>query len=988
MCRSVSLDEGLSQSNVLTIARDDVGFLWIGTRYGLNRYDFEKVRNYYSDPADSLSIPGNEVRALFVDAHGRLFVGCTEGCAIYNRETDTFKPLRLDDGKPVLARSFIKEDDGVFIGGQGNLYYFDNATSKVRRLPVDNGSTFSYTAIYPWGDNEYLLVTRWDGLWLYDRRTCTVKRFPYIDNRNIMTALVDKKGRIWISPYGDGIYIYSPDGKILKRMSASNSELPHDIVVCMTENEGRVWIGTDGGGVAVFDIDDDDFVSDVEGSDLRSAGVVTTIHVDQRGNVFGGTAHYGAFLVVPTAMNTTQTGSSTHSGTISTICVDDDGSVWFGNQGHGLLHRPANSEIIRTFETTNELRIVGIAILDKDRLLLSTYNKGFYICDKTSGRIVKAPKVLDDIFKQTKTRALPIRLRNLAGSDIALVGDVVKIYHPATQTVSTTVTADDMPAGTQRLQPFYNKGNRLLTFSQHTVTEYDHSTGVNRPVLTMPDDKIISSAAFDGSRNIYIGTAEGVMKADIATGDMEMVSGTKGIHSNALAVDSLDRLWIATTQALLLKLPKSSGVSDFGYSDGVMPNEYNPNAVVTTPNHVYMGGSTGILTVKLKNVESIISDYEDPRWNLADIIVDGQSALGMLDDDGIYRLPANHSDVRISIIDMGDNAMRRSVLKYYVDNGSSERVVENQDRTLSLSLPQHGTIYRIYASSFRPDGTWTGKQYVASVTIPLAWWKSWWAIAALVLFSIALGAVIVRYRMRRLARKAGAEIKALRRETVRQKEKSEEIVEKTDEVLRSPLTLAYAQARLLKKRWNEDDNLDSFEAGLDALCRSTEQLRTALDSTLDASEDSSAPGKESKSENPAAGKDIDLAPLTAVVAESDRDLCLFVADELSVYFDRVFYAMDSDKALQLVEKYTPEIVVASSTLRGTDSASFCRSVRDTSAASAVVLLATRPLRKADRKTLSGLADEVIVKPFDIEQLTAVCRKALDKDRPDSVKSVK
>ena len=58
--------DGLSQSSVFSIAQDEAGFMWFGTRDGLNKFDGYKFKIYrHSD--DPNSLVGNDIRTLFAD---------------------------------------------------------------------------------------------------------------------------------------------------------------------------------------------------------------------------------------------------------------------------------------------------------------------------------------------------------------------------------------------------------------------------------------------------------------------------------------------------------------------------------------------------------------------------------------------------------------------------------------------------------------------------------------------------------------------------------------------------------------------------------------------------------------------------------------------------------------------------------------------------------------------------------------------------------
>src|SRR5580698_9718678 len=66
---------GLSANNVTCILRDKQGFMWFGTRDGLNRYDGYGFAVYKSNPDDSQSLSSNFVTSIIEDRNGDFWVG-------------------------------------------------------------------------------------------------------------------------------------------------------------------------------------------------------------------------------------------------------------------------------------------------------------------------------------------------------------------------------------------------------------------------------------------------------------------------------------------------------------------------------------------------------------------------------------------------------------------------------------------------------------------------------------------------------------------------------------------------------------------------------------------------------------------------------------------------------------------------------------------------------------------------------------------------
>ncbi|MEG1229375.1 MAG: two-component regulator propeller domain-containing protein, partial [Flavobacterium sp.] len=88
--RTISVDKGLSQSSVFAIQQDTLGFIWIGTQDGLNRYDSKGFKVYRPLKNAKNSLQSYFIRSLFTDHKGRLWIGGNQGLSVYNYDTDNF----------------------------------------------------------------------------------------------------------------------------------------------------------------------------------------------------------------------------------------------------------------------------------------------------------------------------------------------------------------------------------------------------------------------------------------------------------------------------------------------------------------------------------------------------------------------------------------------------------------------------------------------------------------------------------------------------------------------------------------------------------------------------------------------------------------------------------------------------------------------------------------------------------------------------------
>ena len=88
--RKLTTNDGLSHYEVFQVLQDKLGFMWIATRDGLNKYDGYHFTKYKNDLNDSTSIINNDVRCMIEDSEGKLWLGTLNGLSVFNPEQDEF----------------------------------------------------------------------------------------------------------------------------------------------------------------------------------------------------------------------------------------------------------------------------------------------------------------------------------------------------------------------------------------------------------------------------------------------------------------------------------------------------------------------------------------------------------------------------------------------------------------------------------------------------------------------------------------------------------------------------------------------------------------------------------------------------------------------------------------------------------------------------------------------------------------------------------
>ena len=146
--------DGLSQRSVMSILQDVDGYLWFGTRDGLNKYDGNKFTIYRHNLSDPNSLSNNNIHVIYEDSKGGIWVGTQNGLNKYHPETDQFEHFKQIEGFQNLSSNVIWD----LIELEGYLYISTN--EGMNRLDLRNNEIRIYrqeNKIYKWQRNQKLL---------------------------------------------------------------------------------------------------------------------------------------------------------------------------------------------------------------------------------------------------------------------------------------------------------------------------------------------------------------------------------------------------------------------------------------------------------------------------------------------------------------------------------------------------------------------------------------------------------------------------------------------------------------------------------------------------------------------------------------------------------------------------------------------------------------------------------------------------------------
>jgi len=382
----ISIEQGLSQTTVYCIFQDTRGFMWFGTRDGLNKYDGYDFTVYKHTPGDPNSLSNNSVRAIYEDSSGALWIGTDAGLNKFKREKETFSHYLTDPNDPSSLshnriRTILADQSGILWigtmgGGLNKLVLSDNAESHATfihyRHDPNNSASLSHNKIYT------MCEDRAGALWIGtiggglsrmsqgDREKGIFTHYQHdLDNpaslshNNVNTIFEDQSGVLWIGTRGGGLDMLIPSSLQSENVTFAHyrndpvnaSSLSHNNVNVIYEDQsGVLWIGTYGGGLnrlvpSVNEGSPPTFIhykNHPNDPNSLSHNLVRSIYEDRTGVLWVGTSEGGLSKFDRTNRKFTHYQSeannpnSLSTNSVSSFYEDQSGALWVGTYGNGL----------------------------------------------------------------------------------------------------------------------------------------------------------------------------------------------------------------------------------------------------------------------------------------------------------------------------------------------------------------------------------------------------------------------------------------------------------------------------------------------------------------------------------------------------------------------------------------------------------------------------------------------------------------------------
>lgn len=849
--RHYQVEEGLSNNAVLCSVQDDKGFLWFGTKDGLNRFDGYTFKVFRNDPEDSNTIGNNFIRSLYMDNQHVLWAGTDKGLYRYNAMDESFRLLPTPFRSQVTN---IKMDAGghLWFISNFNLFRYDVASRQLQQFNVEK--YFEATSICTLANGDVWVSTS-GGL---------LKKYVFSNNSFISVDLFSHSPRSvsnWIEslyPTSDGNILAGTSNQGVKQFNTVTSEYK-DILTynpdkteifartfLQTDSE-ECWIATES-GIYIYDLytgKSTHLHKEYTDPYSISDNAVYTFCKDQEGGIWAGTyfggVNYFARQPVTFRKYFPEKGKNSISGNVVREIIEDKyGQLWIGTEDAGLNKLDTSTGVFTNYVPTGSpdgisyTNIHGL-LATGDELWVGTFEHGLDVMNIKTGKVIrKYAKGEGEHMLHSNFIYCLYQSRDSA----IMVGTTIGAYLYSRQTNDFSL----LPG-----MPLHNWYTSILKDKEgviwagtygNGVYYYDTRTGQAGNYSYQQQNKgslsydRVNKIFEDSYNHLWFATEGGLCRFDRSTHTFKRYTTANGLPSNfilSIAEDGNGRLWISTTKGLVSFTLPTEEVTVYTKANGLLNDQFNFNSAFRDRNgRLYFGSVKGLISFQPDGFPA--RETPPPVYitgfqvNSRELMINQQGSpltrsISLTDKLMLSHAPSTFS---IDFASLSYTAPEMSEYAYKMEGLDADWTYLKTNRKVYFTNLSPGNYtFRVKAAG--------SQEASLKIEILPPWWTSPGAIVVYAILALFLAWCISRAYHLRLKEKARRRIEQL--EIAKEKELYEAKMQFFTNVaheIRTPLTLIKGPLEKVIRRAGDDpgirDSLRIMERNTDRLVDLTNQL--------------------------------------------------------------------------------------------------------------------------------------------------------------------
>lgn len=820
--QQIGVKDGLShQVNCMAVSCHN-GYVWMGTKNGIGRFDGHEQKKYLN----------SNISQLVEDQEHNIWVIATKGLFRYDEREDEFRQIYDEAKEPVQASSICIWDDGIWFGGFGKLYKYDYARKRIvcfRSLIPD--TKYHITNLCKWDSHTLLAANRWNSSLLIDTRSGHTRPVPF-DCDNLVTLFPDSKGNFWIAPYNKGVKCYNRNGQLLHSYHMDNSALQNNIILSITEYKERIWIGTDGKGICIVNPENGrmDLLSHIPGDPYSlPSNSILALYADSQSGVWAGSVRSGLFNIkevgiklYPDALPNMEYGLSEKS-ILSLYQEKGEEKIWIGTDGGGLNTFHPGTRKFHHIPLPWGGKVASITGTDRRHMVVSLFGKGLFVFDKQTELYTPLIIVNDSINAALCQQGKTVNVVRNSSRTVLLLSETPYSYDWE-QKRFTAIKCDNSTGNiVGQLLPISIGDSISYLHDSRQIYRMDCRSDMLHSLYLCQGDTLINSASIDENGTIWIGSNHGLGCFSLNENRHTLILNGLADEVTSVVCDQRGRVWLGNREQLFAWSIKQEQFTLYDVPDGVMPNEYLAKPrLVSSQGDVYLGSVNGLLHISRELPEEPTTP---PLLELNDIFVGGERIKRLPQNKRVLKIQEQSKPIILKITARNKDIFRKSAYRYTLQ-GSDRQPVYSYLPELTLNALTTGT-YRVLASCSTRMGGWTDDCTILTLIIFPPWYKTgWFILFCMVLFILGVGTVIFF-----LIRRKENKLKWVMKEHEQQvyEEKVRFLININHE-LRTPLTLIHAPLKQLIEKLSPDD--DKYRV-LQSIVRQSDHMKKILNMVLD-----------------------------------------------------------------------------------------------------------------------------------------------------------
>lgn len=613
--KHLGIEDGMSQNSVMSVLQDKQGFMWFGTKDGLNRYDGIHFKLFTSDePASQLN--DCIINILCEDRMGCIWIGTDKGVCVYNPENETIRRFRktASDGSQLGGhiQSILSDSNGnVWFAGWDGVYRYTLSKDSLEALYTEKAVPVpSPLHLFEDKNGTVWVGTELNGLYYCEAQSDSLKLFP-VRQGNIydlrIETLLEAGRELYLGTYNKGLFKLNKETReitpVLIKDEHDNTLYIHAL---MRTGQQEIWIGTET-GLYIYNEETHTYTHLVQSyidKFALSDNAVYSFCEDRNGGRWIGT-YFGGVNYLPKAYTPfdkyypLDTDHTISGKAVREFAEDSHGYIWIGTEDAGLNRFDPQTGTFYPYKGLKKegkyYHNIHALQIDGEKLWVGTHMGGLYLLDLKTYQMKhydngKAP---NQVFSLLKDRTGKLWLGTFQG---------VFIYD---KQLDLFRKMENLPRNLIYDIKEDHSGNIWFAVIGLGAVCYNPVTGESMQYKNNPNDpdsispKIIGLYIDKEDRVWMTSEGDGFYKLDREKGEFKHYTIADGLPNNVVYYTTEDLsgcMWFGTNRGLVSFNPETEEFAKYTLGNGLICNQFNYKSAFTSrEGTVYMGTINGMI---------------------------------------------------------------------------------------------------------------------------------------------------------------------------------------------------------------------------------------------------------------------------------------------------------------------------------------------------------------------------------------------------------